>query len=233
MGLDAEHDLGVRGPLCNFTATFSYAICAACRKFKTSPALGQMAELHDAMHHPEKYGYTPKHNITEAYLSRWMHSFNTQNPATDLQHQFLDGYSAAFPTTPVYIGEYHRVNANQTEDLNNIFNIVGKNPLFLGISFFEFTVSYYKTGSEMDFGMMGYGKQSVRSMDYFGHEYPVRCLAPESDVIDGVASSQSIAEAVARVYGGHVDRSLLCGGGSGTPLPEDTTSSPSSSRSSP
>merc|ERR1712060_843391 len=150
----------------------------------------------------------------------------------DLQHQFLDDYSAAFPTTPVYIGEYHRVNANQTGDLSDIFKIVDKNPLFLGISFFEFTVSYYKTGTEMDFGMMGYGNQSVRSMDYFGHEYPVRCLAPEPNVIDGVASSQSIADAVARVYGGHVDRSLLCGGGSGTPLPEDTTTSPSSSPSS-
>merc|ERR1712151_405544 len=110
--------------------------------------------------------------------------------------------------------------------------IVEKNPLFLGISFFEFTVSYYKTGTEMDFGMFGYGNKSGRSMDYFGHEYPVRCLAPEPNVIDGVASSESIAEAVARVYGGHVDRSLLCGGGSGTPLPEDTTSSPRSSSSS-
>merc|ERR1712060_656853 len=150
----------------------------------------------------------------------------------DLQHQFLDDYSAAFPTTPVYIGEHHRVNANQTEDLSDIFEIVGHNPLFLGISFFEFTVSYYKTGTEMDFGMFGYGNQSVRSMDYFGHEYPVRCSAPEPDVIDGVASSQSIADAVARVYGGHVDRTLLCGGGSGTPLPEGTTTSPSSSRSS-
>merc|ERR1719436_1952099 len=79
---------------------------------------------------------------------------------------------------------------------------------------------------------MGYGNHSVRSLDYFGHVYPVRCLAPEPDVIDGVASSQSIADAVARVYGGHVDRSLLCGGGSGAPLAKDTTSSPSSSPSS-
>merc|ERR1712203_561431 len=118
----------------NFTATFSYAICLACTEFKDKPALGQMWQLDDAMKHPEKYDYVPKNNITEAYRTRWTHSFNTQNPATDLQHQFLDDYAAFFPTTPVYIGEYHRARANQTEDLGMILDIAKHSSLFLGIS---------------------------------------------------------------------------------------------------
>jgi len=207
--LDAERYLGVTGPLVNFTATFSYAVCMACDRFQDSPALGQMAQLDDAMRHPEKYDYKPKNDITSAYKARWMHSFNTQNPATDLQHQFLDSYNQAFPATPVYIGEYHRVDANQTEDLDTILAAVESNELFVGISFFEYTVSYYKTGSEMDFGMFGYGNDTVKTMDYFGQELPVKCLAP----VASPPSGTTMPEAVARVYGGHVDDSLMCGGG--------------------
>lgn len=48
--------MGVTGPLINFTATFSYAICMACSRFKSNPALGQMAVLDDAMRNPAQYG---------------------------------------------------------------------------------------------------------------------------------------------------------------------------------
>merc|ERR1719394_2328896 len=134
--LDAEREAGVHGELINFTATFSYAICTSCGYFDGSPALGNMAVLDDAMRNPGKYDYTPVHDITEAYRTRFTHSFNTQNPATDLRHQFLDKYIAAFPTTPVYIGEYHRVQANQTDDLETILSLAEEHPIFLGISFF-------------------------------------------------------------------------------------------------
>merc|ERR1719253_1162434 len=144
--LDAEKDAQVTGPLVNFTATFSYAICMGCTRFSTAPALGQMWQLDDAMKNPKKYGYTSRNNVTEAYRTRWTHSFNTQNPATDLQHQFLDGYEATFPTTPVYIGECHRVNANQTEDLGLILQHAKQSSLFLGISFFQYQVAYWKGG---------------------------------------------------------------------------------------
>ena len=68
-----------------------------------------MAQLDDAMRHPEKYGYAPRHNITAAYAARFTHSFNTNNPARDVKVQFLDFYEKVFPTMPVYIAEYHSV----------------------------------------------------------------------------------------------------------------------------
>ena len=48
------------------------------------------------MLNPEKYGYVPRNDLAAAYRERWTHSFNTQNPATDLQHQFLDDYEAYY-----------------------------------------------------------------------------------------------------------------------------------------
>jgi len=205
--LEAEKEAGVTGPLINFTATFSYAICGACGGFTGKPALGQMWTLDDAMRHPEKYDYTPLNDITAAYEQRFTHSFNTQNPATDLQHQFLDDYSAHFPTTPVYIGEYHRVHANQTQDLDLILGLAEANELFLGISFFQYQVAYWKTGSEMDFGMFGLGDTVLASMPYFGATYNVYCLTPQASPESGM----SMPDAVALTYGGSNVESLdLC-----------------------
>mmetsp|Transcript_120290 Transcript_120290/g.335622 ORF Transcript_120290/g.335622 Transcript_120290/m.335622 type:complete len:672 (-) Transcript_120290:79-2094(-) len=205
--LEAEKEAGVTGPLINFTATFSYAICAACTRFSGKPALGQIAQLDDAMHNPEKYNYTPRNNITAAYKARFIHSFNTQNPATDLQTQFLDEYNAAFPNMPVYIGEYHRVGANQTEDVSMILHIADQNPLFMGISFFEYQVAYWKSGSELEFGLMGLGNETLADMPYFGKVYSVYCLDP----MPCPPSGMLMVDAVARVYGGPgVDTATLC-----------------------
>jgi len=204
--LDAEKEAGVTGPLINFTATFSYAICRSCGG-PSKPALAQMWVLDDAMRNPGKYGYTPINDIGSAYAARFTHSFNTQNPATDLQHQFLDDYAAHFSKTPVYIGEYHRVNANQTQDLALILSLAKTNPLFLGISFFEYQVAYWKTGSEMDFGMFGLGDFELASMPYFGQNFSIYCLAPQASPLSG----SSMPDAVAAVYGGSaIDTSDLC-----------------------
>jgi hypothetical protein len=205
--LDAEKEIGVSGPLINFTATFSYAICSSCQFFPGKPALGQMAQLDDAMRNPDKYDYSPKNDILAAYKARFTHSFNTQNPATDLQRQFLDDYVSYFPTTPVYIGEYHRVGANQTEDLEIVLNLAVDNPLFLGISFFQFQVAYWKTGSEMDFGMFGLGDHVLANMTYFSSTYSVYCLKPEASRESGMV----LPNALALAYGGPgVDVNTLC-----------------------
>jgi len=205
--LEAEKEAGVTGALINFTATFSYAICGSCPQLYNRPALGQMWTLDDAMRNPRKYGYSPKNDITAAYFARFTHSFNTQNPATDLQHQFLDDYTVHFPSTPVYIGEYHRVGANQTEDLTTILALARRNPLFKGIAFFEFQVAYWKTGSEMDFGMFGFGSKVLTHMDYFTKTYDVHCLTPQPSPADGY----SMSNAVTRVYrGAGLDEEELC-----------------------
>jgi len=103
-----------------------------------------------------------------------------------------------FPSTPVYIGENHRVSANQTQDLELVLSIAEANPLFLGISFFEYKVAYWKTGSEMAFGMFGLGDFELASTPHFGQTLSVCCLSPQVSPQSGL----SIPDAVSGSYGG-------------------------------
>jgi len=205
--LDAEKDAGITGPLINVTATFSFAVCRSCEFSNGSPALAQMAQLDDAMRNPKKYGYEPKNDVTAAYGTRWTHSFNTANPAEDVKVQFLDRYEQIFPRTPVYIGEYHRTGADQIQDLGRILEIAEASPNLLGISFFQFQVAYWKTGSEMDFGMFGLGDFKVADMPYFTQDYPVYCLTK----VDSEKSGMFLSDAVSHAYGGAgVNAAELC-----------------------
>merc|ERR1711920_70602 len=205
--LEAEKEAGVTGALINFTWAFSFAMCNSCEYSQEKPALAQMLQLDDAMRHPDKYGYTPRNDITTAYLERFTHSFNTQNPASDVEPLFLNAYAEKFPSMPVYIAEYHRPGANQSQDLELILQIAEASDLLLGISFFQFQVAYWKTGSEMEFGMFGLGDQVIASMPYFSKTYDVYCLQPEQSH----ASGRTVAEAMTQVYGGPgIDVTALC-----------------------
>jgi len=67
-------------------------------------------------------------------------------------------------------------------------------------------VAYWKTGSEMAFGMFGLGDYKVADMPYFSKDYPVYCLTKvESE------SSGALPDAVAHAYGGPgVNGAELC-----------------------
>uniref|UniRef100_A0A7S3W923 X8 domain-containing protein n=1 Tax=Strombidinopsis acuminata TaxID=141414 RepID=A0A7S3W923_9SPIT len=112
-----------------------------------------------------------------------------------------------FPTTPVYIGEYHRVRANQTEDLSMILSLAEQSSLFFGISFFEYQVAYWKTGSEMDFGMFGLGDYIIEEMPYFGKSFNIHCLTTQVNSLTG----KTISNELRSVYKGPgLDESVLC-----------------------
>lgn len=169
------------GDLINITATFSYAICLVCDEFSHLPALGQIATLVDAMLNPELYDYEPLNNVTEAFLSRWVHSFNTNNPARDLKAQFFDHYP--FGNTPVFVAEYHSVilqylGITLEDDLQLVMDLANNSEVFFGISFFQYQVAYWKGGSEMDFGLFGLGKYLIADMPYYGETFKVWCLEP-------------------------------------------------------
>merc|ERR1719203_42883 len=77
--LDAElaAEVNLSAPLPNFTVTFAFSLCGRCTKHGDRPALGQMWHLRDAMLNPSSYGYVPRNNLTELYLTRFVFSFNT------------------------------------------------------------------------------------------------------------------------------------------------------------
>ena len=46
--------------------------------------------------------------------------------------------------TPVFIGEYHKPGGPVLQEVQQILQLADQMPLFLGINFFEFQVSYWK-----------------------------------------------------------------------------------------
>merc|ERR1712203_1212817 len=128
-------------------------------------------------------------------------------PASDIRPLFLNAYEEKFPSMPVFIAEYHRPHMNQSQDLAMVMQIAEGSDLFLGISFFQFQVAYWKTGSEMEFGMFGLGDHVVASMPYFSKSYDIFCLHPEQSP----ASGRTIPEALSQAYGGAgIDVATLC-----------------------
>lgn len=184
--LDAEIEAGIVGPRPNFTVTFSFGVCGNCKEKGSHPALGQMVELRNAMKNPLSVGYHPKHDLWAAYQQRFVNSFNTANPASDVRSLFLDHYDAIFPGTPVFIGEYHSPGVpDQRADLEQILHEASNaSSMLMGISFFEFQVRYDKGGSELTFGMFGLGDETGKSVQMGHDNFQVRCLAPMSPPLE-------------------------------------------------
>jgi len=214
--LEAEKEANISGPLINITATFSFAICVTCQELNYTPGLGQMAALEDGLLHPERYGYDPRNNVSEAYRTRWTHSFNTNNPARDLEPQFFSIYRERFRDTPVFIGEYHNTflaylqpPLTLAEDLTEVMDLANSTELFLGISFFQFQVAYWKGGTEEHFGLFGLGHYEIAPMPYYGHDYKVWCLVPRMS--PAATPNATLPDVLTEVYGGTgIDTEYLC-----------------------
>lgn len=181
--IDAEKETDTKSNLINFTATFSFGQCTAC-KGSSKPALGQMMELPSAMEKPEDVGYQANNNLAEVYKTRFTNSFNTANPANDMKPLFLNDYEANFDSTPVFIGEYHSTHVSTKKDIHDVIEVAKNSDALVGVSFFEFQVRYDKGGTEMDFGMFGLGQISLAEMNFFGVEFPVWCLMKIQDAKD-------------------------------------------------
>jgi len=210
--LEAERLAGVQGRLLNFTVTYSFALCETCVRpvnQVSKPALGQMLELRKGLLDPVSYGYRPRNDISAALKSRFTNSFNTANQAKELDDLFFNDYKQNFPSTPVFIGEFHSPHPphDMYPDVALAVKMAEESSLFMGSSFFEFQVRYDKGGSEMDFGMFGLGDYKFEDWNFDSTWASSWCLVP----VTNAASSQSLPAAVAAAYGGEgVDAQRLC-----------------------
>merc|ERR1719221_1664282 len=102
------------------------------------PALKYIAVMNepDMKMPPDVYRGSPE------ALKMWTHSVNTFNHAASLPDLFFNRYTETFPNTPVYVGEYHIVGANQVADLSVIKQLPQQIPLLLDFAFFEFMKAY-------------------------------------------------------------------------------------------
>ncbi|CAK8986560.1 unnamed protein product [Durusdinium trenchii] len=210
--LDAEEELGVEGPKPNLTVTFSFAFCNQCDNFRDRPGLGQLWTLKDALLNPEKYGVEPKRNLTAFFETRFTFSFNSGNPSDEIQSLFLDHYEVAFPSTPIFVAEYHNPgNPHLKKDLKQILRVARHSSLLLGISFFEFQNRYDQAG-HLIWGMFdpqGHDEHdSARSQVVKfkeTSELHVPCLSPVFD------HDTTIIEELTKAYKGPgVNMSKLC-----------------------
>jgi len=189
--LQAEKDVGVTGNPIALTITWSFAMFPDAEVRNNAPALGQMEEFWQCLQRgTEKppINYKPKNDLVQAFKTRFVHSFNTANKATEVARMMLDKYiHSSFWThqmkIPVFIGEYHSVHHGMERDLTEAVQISksAKYPFFMGYSFFEFTRSYWKGGPEMEFGMFGYGDCPLMDMNYTGTTYTIWNLIPMKD----------------------------------------------------
>merc|ERR1711879_359888 len=104
-----------------------------------------------------------KNDVRTAYLNRWVNSLNTFNSPNDIRRLLLNPYPNAFWSgnvkIPVFLGEYHFLDKSVKEDLPQMMDYVNSHPFFLGLSFFEYSRRYDKTGperaKEIRYGMYG------------------------------------------------------------------------------
>jgi len=205
--LSAEEEAGLTSPELPITVTVSFMVCSHCEKFSNKPALGQMWTLRDAMRQPHKYNYKPKHNLSAFYDERFINSFNTGNPAFEIEDLFLNDYSNSpdgFAGTPVFIAEYHSPSEPVSRDLATILSITNKSKELLGISFFEW-INRHDEGGHTDWGIFNLKVPIITRMINNGTWYNIRSLVPSKD-----QHGNSIALSIAEAYGGSYSQGLMC-----------------------
>lgn len=136
--------------------------CPAVRKADQAddcPGLPMVMDLYTAFEDPMSVGYTFRtENWREAYLNRFVHSFNGFVRADIMYNQFLSKYmklpfnKGKHPKnmTPVFMGEYgDQLLAKDTEALSKDlmrakeYVLDDSNPFF-GFNFFQYEVAYWK-----------------------------------------------------------------------------------------
>jgi len=211
--LDVEKELGVNGSLINFTATMTFGTCPGCTQgdyLLAVPAIRQMLELRRAFHHPEEYDYAPRNNLAEFYRTRFINSFNTHNPGSEVFHgSFMLSYQNNFPVTPLFVEEYHDPNMQDTQelsaDLTDALHFVESSSFILGLTWFQFQAQYSKEENfEKKFGMFGLGNYSITPIDWYGAHVKVWCLTDSPYI-------QNMSTVVTQVFRGKgFDLSAAC-----------------------
>eukprot|EP00928_Gymnodinium_smaydae_P047846 TRINITY_DN3195_c0_g4_i1.p1 TRINITY_DN3195_c0_g4~~TRINITY_DN3195_c0_g4_i1.p1 ORF type:complete len:700 (+),score=110.49 TRINITY_DN3195_c0_g4_i1:146-2101(+) len=206
--LQAEKDLDVRENLLALTVTFSF------RDVFGGPGLGAMKELYNCIMAGNKGNakYEAKNDVIEAFRARWVNGLNAFAPPSHVADVFLDKYGEMFwrpgLQIPLFMGEYHNVDAGVEADLQAMLAFTRKYPFFLGACYFEFSVRYdkvYDSGKpnlhERQYGMLGLDEKCpLYSMPYFGKDYKAYGFLPRPD-----ATGVSQHVAVSRAYGGEAN----------------------------
>merc|ERR1712066_92991 len=158
---------------------------------------------------------TPQAEMEEAYRTRWANSINVQTPG--ILGYMKENYYR-FEPTPWFIGEYganympRKAIEEELKEMDK--SALDVNEPFMGMNFFQFQAAYFKGGSEMNFGLFRLGnRQLAETGDVCDKsqpckKLPVYCLTTDRGALPEFVVGR--AEAVASVWGGMINPSLMC-----------------------
>jgi len=163
---------------------------------------------------PQIAYYTPRSTQSElehAFRTRWVHGLNTQAPWNFVDEMVAKAY-ANFAPTPWFIGEYGgngQPKAVIQRDLEQMDQRASDDSTFLGTAFFQFQTTYWKGGSEMNFGLFSLSSEQLGetgelcdAQNIDCHSCPVHCLSTDLAWLPGTVAHR--AEAVAAAWRGSV-----------------------------
>lgn len=224
--LAAEKDVGVKGNV-NLTSCFTTAIAIPLGSSSQADATiyHGFSSMEAWMRDPLLVPYAPRSGftikgLTEEVNRRWVHCMNAQIPWKALKHLVAPDYLRIGFPRPWIIGEmgFNGEHADKlTEDLISMNEYASnKSAQFLGSFFFQFQTAYFKTDSELNYGMFGLGHQNlgVDVTVMHKHTFPVQCLTSRLWVFEQNVGCRDKcnhrAQAVAEAFGGTLSGHGLC-----------------------
>jgi len=221
--LAAEKEAGVEAGRVNFTVAWSFAMLRSIDGKVFGPGTFGFQDMVAVTADASIVNYEPRASqaeLQEAFNTRWVHSLNTQSPWNFVKDMVAKEYHN-FAPTPWFIGEYGGNGQDRAviqADLEAMSAHADGSSDFLGAAFFQFQTTYWKGGSEMNFGLFSLGSELLGETGELCDKmsscqrWPVHCLSTDLAWLPGTKAQR--AEAVAAAWGGHVPRDSngFCGG---------------------
>lgn len=221
--LAAEKEAGIVGDRVKLTVTWSFAMTTSVDGELNGPGIFGFQDMVAVIANPSLAKYTPRATTAEletAFRARWVHGLNTQAPWSFVDEMVSKEY-ARFAPLNWFIGEYGGMGQPMDvieRDLVAMEQRANEGSGFLGSAFFQFQTTYWKGGSEMNFGLFSLGSSTLGStgelcdkMTPTCKSWPVHCLSPRLPWLSGTVADR--AKAVALAWGGEIpDHSGICTG---------------------
>jgi len=233
--LAAERDAKVTANLVNLTSCFTTALAAPLGGGLASIFHG-FSSMEAWIKNPHLLSYRPRvvtslTDLAARVGGRWLHCMNAQIPWNGIIKLIPQDYTkVGMGRRPWFLGEmgFNGNHGDQiTRDLKQMqtYALEG-NTTFFGTLFFQFQTAYWKTGSELNFGMfgladkLGYSATIAATPWQKQKEEPLRCLTSKLWVYEGGATSKTCgghttlcnhrAQAVAAAWKGSLVGKGLC-----------------------
>jgi len=223
--LDAEKEMNIKPGRVRLSITWSFGAHTSVDGKVTGPGYFGFQDMVAGTADPSIAHYTPRTSQAEilaAFNSRWIHGMNTQAP-WDYVKSVINPKFAPYLPKKWFIGEYGANGQTQEvikTDLQNMDNFAKTDTGFMGVCFIQFKTAYWKTGTEMNFGLFSLGTEKVGDTGEVCSStsgnlqscatYPVYCLDTHLPWFNNVPKLDHRAEAAALGWGGSAENNGRC-----------------------